>query len=56
MLIMRDGEGKVLTAGNIFYNTLSARKALRRHRDEADADLQRRRPDTRVGIPPRLLR
>ena len=32
MLIMRDGEGKVLTADNIFYNTLSARQALRRHR------------------------
>jgi hypothetical protein len=32
ILIMRDGEGKVLTAGNMFYNTLSARQALRRHR------------------------
>jgi len=32
ILIMRDGEGKVPTAGNMFYNTLSARQALRRHR------------------------
>jgi hypothetical protein len=32
MLIMRDGEEKVRTAGNMFYNTLSARQALRRHR------------------------
>ena len=31
MLIMRDGERKVLTADNIFYNTLSARQALRQH-------------------------
>jgi hypothetical protein len=29
---MRDGEGKVLTAGNMFYNMLLARQALRRHR------------------------
>ena len=26
MLIMRDGEGKVLTAGNMFYNSLDAPK------------------------------
>ena len=32
MLIIRDGEGKILTAGNMFYNMLSARQALRRHR------------------------
>ena len=31
VLIMRDGEGNVLPAGNMFYNTLSARQALRRH-------------------------
>jgi hypothetical protein len=31
MLIMSDGEGKVRTAGNMFYNTLSARQALCRH-------------------------
>ena len=41
MLIMRDGERKVLTAGNMFYNTLSARQALRRHRRWS-----RRRPST----------
>ena len=29
---MRDGEGKVLITSNMFYNTLSARQALRRHR------------------------
>ena len=32
VLIMRDGEENILTAGNMFYNTLSARQALRRHR------------------------
>jgi hypothetical protein len=31
-LIMRDGERKVLTAGNMFYNTLSAWQALHRYR------------------------
>ena len=30
MLIMRDEEGMALTAGNMFYNMLSARQALRR--------------------------
>ena len=29
---MRDGEGKVLITSNMFYNTLSARQVLRRHR------------------------
>jgi hypothetical protein len=32
MLIIKDGEGNVLTTGNMFYNTLSARQALHRHR------------------------
>jgi hypothetical protein len=36
-LIMRDGEEKVLTTDNMFYNTLSARQALRRHHVEAVA-------------------
>jgi hypothetical protein len=34
---MRDGEGKIPTADNMFYNTLSARQALRRHLVEAVA-------------------
>ena len=32
MLVMRDEEENVLTADNMFYNTLSARQTLRRHR------------------------
>ena len=50
VLIMRDGEGKVLTAGNMFYNTLSARQALRRHRRWS-----RHRPSTPTLIPPMSL-
>ena len=54
ILIMRDEDGKVLTASNMFYNTLSARQALRRHRRWS-----RRRPLTSTLMPmslPRLLR
>ena len=47
MLIMRDGEGKVLNADNMFYNTLSARQALRWHRRWS-----RRRPSTPTLMPP----
>jgi hypothetical protein len=43
---MRDGEGKVLTAGNMFYNTLSARQALHWHRRWS-----RRRPSTPTLMP-----
>jgi hypothetical protein len=50
MLIMRDGEGKVLTAGNMFYNTLSAQQALRRHRRWS-----RCRPSTPTLMPPMSL-
>ena len=53
VLIMRDGEGKVLTAGNMFYNMLSARQALRRHRRWS-----RHQSSTSTLMPslPRLLR
>jgi hypothetical protein len=32
---MRNRERKILTARNMFYNTLAARQALRRHRRES---------------------
>jgi hypothetical protein len=51
ILIMRDGEGKVPTVGNMFYNTLSARQALRRHRHWS-----RRRSSTPTFVPASLLR
>jgi hypothetical protein len=51
ILIMRDGEGKVLTAGNMFYNTLSAWQALRRHRRWS-----RRRSSTPTFVSASLLR